>query len=82
MAFVSSLHPSWNISIFHYRNHGADVGRIVVGVQVPRPERQEWERFVAALPYPHWDESTNPAYRLFLGPQAGGLPNLSPLVAT
>jgi threonine dehydratase len=82
MAFVSSLHPSWNISIFHYRNHGADVGRIVVGVQVPRHERQEWERFVAALPYPHWDESTNPAYRLFLGPQAGGLPKPPPLVAT
>ena len=82
MAFVSSLHPSWNISIFHYRNHGADVGRIVVGVQVPRQERQEWERFVAALPYPHWDESANPAYRLFLGQQAGSLPNLPPLVAT
>jgi threonine dehydratase len=82
MAFVSSLHPSWNISIFHYRNHGADVGRIVVGVQVPRHERQEWKRFVAALPYPHWDESTNPAYRLFLGPQAGSLPKPPPLVAT
>ena len=82
MAFVSSLHPNWNISIFHYRNHGADVGRIVVGVQVPRHERQEWEKFVEALPYPHWDESANPAYRLFLGQQAGSLPNLSPLVTT
>jgi threonine dehydratase len=54
----------------------------VVGVQVPRHERQEWERFVAALPYPHWDESANPAYRLFLGQQAGTLPHPPPLVAT
>ena len=52
MAFVSSLHPNWNISIFHYRNHGADVGRIVVGVQVPSGERDDWRAFVAALPYP------------------------------
>jgi len=74
MAFVSSLHPSWNISIFHYRNHGADVGRIVVGVQVPDGERAAWQAFVEGLPYPHWDESDNPAYRLFLGRQGGALP--------
>jgi len=74
MAFVSSLHPNWNISIFHYRNHGADVGRIVVGVQVPQQERQDWRAFVEGLPYPHVDESDNPAYRLFLGRQGGALP--------
>jgi threonine dehydratase len=67
MAFVSSLHPNWNISIFHYRNHGADVGRIVVGVQVPPADLQGWQAFLAELPYQHWEETHNPAYRLFLG---------------
>ncbi|MFO7629761.1 MAG: threonine ammonia-lyase, biosynthetic [Prochlorococcaceae cyanobacterium] len=68
MAFVNALHASWNISIFHYRNHGADVGRIVVGVQVPRAERPQWQEFLQGLGYQHWDETENPAYRLFLGP--------------
>jgi threonine dehydratase len=68
MAFVSALHPNWNISIFHYRNHGADVGRIVVGVQVPEGELGEWQAFLQALPYQHWEETDNPAYRIFLGP--------------
>jgi threonine dehydratase len=67
MAFVDALHPNWNISIFHYRNHGADVGRIVVGVQVPPEEMEDWHDFLASLPYRHWQESENPAYRLFLG---------------
>ena len=71
MAFVSALHPNWNISIFHYRNHGADVGSIVVGVQVPPAETSEWEQFVEQLPYQHWEETDNPAYRLFLGQQDG-----------
>jgi threonine dehydratase len=69
MAFVSALHPNWNISIFHYRNHGADVGSIVVGVQVPPAETSDWEHFLAQLPYQHWEETDNPAYRLFLGQQ-------------
>ena len=68
MAFVSALHPNWNISIFHYRNHGADVGRIVVGVQVPEAELGDWRQFLAELPYQHWEETGNPAYRIFLGP--------------
>lgn len=67
MAFLSALHPNWNISIFHYRNHGADVGRIVVGVQVPENELDAWRAFLADLPYQHWEESDNPAYRIFLG---------------
>ena len=67
MTFLSALHPNWNISIFHYRNHGADVGRIVVGVQVPSAERDDWQRFLDALGYQYWDESHNPAYQLFLG---------------
>jgi threonine dehydratase len=67
MAFVNALQSSWNISIFHYRNHGADVGRIVVGVQVPPAERPQWQAFLGSLGYRHWEESGNPAYRLFLG---------------
>jgi threonine dehydratase len=70
MAFVSALHPNWNISIFHYRNHGADVGRIVVGVQVPEAELNDWGQFLAELPYQHWEETGNPAYRIFLGSPA------------
>jgi threonine dehydratase len=70
MAFVSALHPNWNISIFHYRNHGADVGRIVVGVQVPEAELNDWRQFLAELPYQHWEETGNPAYRIFLGSPA------------
>jgi len=66
MAFVDALHPGWSISIFHYRNQGSDVGRIVVGVQVPKAEMEHWQTFLARLPFPSWDESDNPAYRLFL----------------
>lgn len=67
MAFVNALHPNWTISIFHYRNHGADVGRIVVGVQVTAEHLDDWNLFLAGLGYRHWDETTNPAYALFLG---------------
>jgi len=80
MAFVSALHPNWNISIFHYRNHGADVGRIVVGVQVPEAELADWRRFVGELPYRHWDETENPAYQLFLGEASPARPPLAVLV--
>ncbi|MEI8250765.1 MAG: threonine ammonia-lyase, biosynthetic [Synechococcus sp. ELA057] len=79
MAFVSALHPNWNISIFHYRNHGADVGRIVVGVQVPEAELTAWERFVEELPYQHWNETENPAYQLFLGEVSPARPPLTAL---
>ena len=73
MRFLTSLHPNWNISIFHYRNHGADVGRIVVGVQVPEAELDEWQGFLDGLGYQYADETNNPAYRLFLGELAGSL---------
>jgi threonine dehydratase len=75
MRFLTSLHPNWNISIFHYRNHGADVGRIVVGVQVPDDEHGAWQSFLDGLGYRYVDESSNPAYQLFLGavPPAGSL---------
>ena len=64
--FLDRMHPDWNISLFHYRNHGADYGRILVGIQVPSSELALLEDFLAALGYPHVDESDNPAYRLLL----------------
>lgn len=67
MKFVSCMSPDWNISLFHYRNNGADYGRIVVGMQVPPHEMQEWQAFLDTLGYRYWDESQNPAYKLFLG---------------
>jgi threonine dehydratase len=76
MRFLTSLHPNWNISIFHYRNHGADVGRIVVGVQVPPDDMDAWQRFLDGLGYQYENESDNPAYRVFLGPSAAPLPAL------
>jgi threonine dehydratase len=67
MKFVASMSPNWNISMFHYRNNGADYGRIAVGMQVPPGEMQEWQAFLDSLGYQYWDESENPAYKLFLG---------------
>lgn len=64
--FLSSLNPGWNISLFHYRNHGSDYGRILVGIQVPENEQTEFRDFVSKLGYRAWDETENPAYRLFL----------------
>ena len=66
MQFLSSLHPGWNISLFHYRNQGADYGRILVGIQVPRADRRALREFLESLAYPCVDETANPAYRLFL----------------
>jgi len=67
MKFLSSMRTDWNISLFHYRNHGSDTGRVLVGMQVPRHEMREFQRFLKTLGYPYIDESRNPAYRLFLG---------------
>jgi threonine dehydratase len=66
MTFLSRMSPNWNISLFHYRNEGADFGRIVVGVQVPPGDARAFRSFLATLGYRHWEETTNPAYRLFL----------------
>ena len=66
LRFLSSLTPEWNISLFHYRNHGADYGRVLAGLQVPRDQRAGFARRIAELGYPAWDESANPAYRMFL----------------
>jgi threonine dehydratase len=67
MNFLESMGHDWNISLFHYRNHGADFGRVLVGMQVPPKEKAAFEAFLNKLGYPYWDESNNPAYRLFLG---------------
>jgi threonine dehydratase len=65
--FLNSMSPNWNISLFHYRNNGADYGRIAIGVQVAPDEMPDWQAFLNTLGYPYWDESQNPAYQLFLG---------------
>ena len=67
MRFLDNMRTDWNISLFHYRNHGADYGRVLVGMQVPKKEMAAFRRFLAELGYPYVDESNNPAYRLFLG---------------
>ncbi|MCP4960594.1 MAG: threonine ammonia-lyase, biosynthetic, partial [Actinomycetia bacterium] len=66
LRFLSAMRPEWNISLFHYRNHGADYGRVLVGMQVPSGEHDEFERFLANVGYRYWNESSNPSYRLFL----------------
>ncbi len=66
MKFLSSLHPGWNISLFHYRNQGSDYGRILVGIQVPKKDKKAFREFLATLAYPCVDETDNPAYQLFL----------------
>ncbi|MEQ1590238.1 MAG: threonine ammonia-lyase, biosynthetic, partial [Gallionella sp.] len=67
MNFLNSMNHSWNISLFHYRNHGADYGRVLVGMQVPHHDKKALREFLDTLGYRYWDESDNPAYRLFLG---------------
>ena len=66
MRFLSSLHPGWNISLFHYRNQGADYGRILVGIQVPRGDGRAFKDFLQTLAYPCVEETGNPVYQLFL----------------
>lgn len=65
--FLNKLGGRWNISMFHYRNHGAADGRVVAGLQVPADERHLVPAALEAIGYPYWDESDNPAYQLFLG---------------
>jgi threonine dehydratase len=66
MRFLESMAPNWNISLFHYRNQGGDVGRILVGLQVPKNEMKAFREFLSTLGYGYRDESENPAYKLFL----------------
>lgn len=67
MNFLNSMNHNWNISLFHYRNHGADAGRVLIGMQVPNHDKNALRKFLDSLGYRYWDESGNPAYRLFLG---------------
>ncbi len=64
--FLNAIGTDWNISLFHYRNHGSDYGRILAGIDVPQDETDELEAHLAELGYPHWEESDNPAYAMFL----------------
>ena len=66
MKFLSLMRPGWNISLFHYRNQGADYGRILVGLQVPKTDDKAFAKFLATLGYPHVEETANPVYRMFL----------------
>ena len=65
--FLNNMGENWNISLFHYRNHGADIGRVLVGIQVPPNEKETFQIFLSKVGYPSWDETGNPAYKLFLG---------------
>ena len=66
LQFLDSLSDRWNISLFHYRNHGADYGRVLAGIEVPQNERADLKRSLDELSYPYCDETDNPAYRSFL----------------
>jgi threonine dehydratase len=66
LKFLSLMRPGWNISLFHYRNQGADYGRILVGLQVPAKDHKAFDKFLDTLGYPYVEETANPVYRLFL----------------
>ena len=65
--FLKNMKSNWTISIFHYRNHGSDVGKIVIGVLIDSAEINYWHKFVEFLGYKYWDETNNQTYKLFLG---------------
>jgi len=66
LAFLEGLRLDWNISLFHYRNHGADYGRVLMGIQMPVSDRQAFLQYLESIDYPFWDETQNPAYQMFL----------------
>jgi threonine dehydratase len=66
LKFLEGLNDAWNISLFHYRNHGADYGRVLVGVQVPDETHADFIAHIDAVGFPYWEETDNPAYRQFL----------------
>ncbi|MDP1649976.1 MAG: threonine ammonia-lyase, biosynthetic [Rubrivivax sp.] len=66
MRFLAAMHPGWNISLFHYRNQGADYGRILVGIQVPQGDEADFDIFLRTLAYPCVEETHNPVVGLFL----------------
>jgi threonine dehydratase len=72
MRFLATMHPGWNISLFHYRNQGADYGRILVGIQVPPGDEAAFEDFLRTLAFPCIEETANPVAGLFLRQNAAG----------
>lgn len=68
LRFLTRIGHRWNISMFHYRNHGADYGRVLVGIQVPRGDHRRFIEFLQGIGYPYQEETANPVYGLFLGP--------------
>ncbi len=64
--FLTSMGGIWNISLFHYRNHGSDFGRVLIGIQVPADEHEKFKQFLEDLGYEYWDETNNSAYKSFL----------------
>jgi len=66
LEFLTSIGKRWNISLFHYRNHGAAYGRVLVGMQIPKDQRKQLTSDLDKLGYPYWEETENPAYHLFL----------------
>src|SRR3984957_2372721 len=68
LRFLQSIGSAWNISLFHYRNHGSDYGRVLAGIEVPKAERENFLLHLNDLHYPYTDETANAAYRMFLAP--------------
>ena len=66
LGFLTRMGGRWNISLFHYRNHGSAHGRVLMGIQVPASGGQEFGRFLGEVGYPYREETRNPAYRAFL----------------
>jgi threonine dehydratase len=67
LRFLEAIGSAWNISLFHYRNHGSDHGRVLAGIQVPPATRQDFLLHLAELQYEYTEETDNPAYKIFLG---------------
>ena len=64
--FLTRIGEHWSISLFHYRNHGAAYGRVLMGIQVPVEDRSQFRDLLESLELPYWEETDNPAYDLFL----------------
>jgi threonine dehydratase len=67
LRFLQAIGSAWNISLFHYRNHGSDHGRVLAGIEVPKTQREDFLLHLNELHYPYTDETANSAYRMFLG---------------
>ena len=66
LRFLNRVGEKWNISLFHYRNHGAAYGRVLIGIQVPVADKLEFKGYLDEIGYPYWEENNNPAYAMFL----------------